>query len=155
LAQRSLLVLALLAGLCAASPVLAMNVVDLTPPTSGHDPDRFSPKDSDPTPESAPIESASGDDSTSEDYEAPTLQTRHFGLQLQLSCRVSGDGELELVNESTEPLPPGTRIKWQFRQDRVTGFFAITGPLGVGRRMVASGILGDRTPGGQCSARVI
>jgi hypothetical protein len=154
LAHRPLLALALLATLWAAGPALAMDVVDLTPPLTGDDGTRTTPRD-DPDPPLVPenpIHAASSTD----DYEAPTLQTRHFGLQIELTCRAASTaGGLELVNKSGEPLPPGTRIKWQFRQDRLSGFFAITGPLGAGRRMVADDILGDRAPGGECTARVI
>ncbi len=155
MATRLLFSLALLAALSAALPVRAMDVVDLTPPGSDDDGTRSYPTEPDRTPKLPSEEKSTDSGSAGEDYEPPTLQTRHFGFQVQLSCRISGGGELELVNESGEPLPPGTRIKWQFRQDRVAGFFAITGPLGAGRRIVANGILGDRAPGGQCTARVI
>lgn len=154
MAHRSLTALCLLAALLAAGPVLADSVVDLTPPLTGDDGTRTTPRDEpDPTP---PSETSPPTARSSDDYEAPTLQTRHFGFQIELSCRAASTaGGLELLNKSGEPLPPGTRIKWQFRQDRLSGFFAITGPLGAGRRMVADNILGDRVPGGECTARVI
>lgn len=60
-----------------------------------------------------PPSSGGGDGDSSSDYvEEPILQTRHFGLNVELSCAVSGsDNAIVVVNHSAEALPPGTRIK--------------------------------------------
>lgn len=161
-ATRMLATLLVLFALGVA-PAHADTVVDLTPPLTGDTSIRPGPDETRTTgsEETTPVpemkaKRESGGSGSSETYEPPTLQTRHFGFQVELSCKVSGQpGSLELVNLSSEPLPPGTRVKWQFRKDRLAGFFAITGPWGAGRRLVAEGILGDSEPKGDCIARVI
>lgn len=86
----------------------------------------------------------------------PGLQTRHFG-GVNLSCRVaSSSRDLVVINQSLEPLPPGTRIKWQLKKEGTRGFFAIIGELGGGESLVADDVLDSEA--GQddvCVARVI
>lgn len=86
----------------------------------------------------------------------PGLQTRHFG-RVNLSCRVgSSSRDLVVVNQSADPLPPGTRIKWQLRNERKRGFFAIVGELGGGESLVADDVLdGEAGQDDICVARVI
>jgi hypothetical protein len=86
----------------------------------------------------------------------PSLQTMHFG-GASLACKVaSTSNDLVLINEGLEPLPPGTRIKWQLKNEGTRGFFAIIGELGGGESLVADGVLdgGARTDD-VCVARVI
>jgi hypothetical protein len=86
----------------------------------------------------------------------PGLQTRHFG-GVTLSCKVASTStDLVVVNDSLEPLPPGTRIKWQLRNEGTRGFFAIIGELGGGESLVADGVLDGRAGQDEtCVARVI
>lgn len=87
----------------------------------------------------------------------PGLQTRHFGALATVSCEVAAHStDLVVVNQGTEPLPPGTRIKWQLRDQRKRGYFAILGTLGAGKALVADNVLdGNAAPGDVCLARVI
>jgi hypothetical protein len=86
----------------------------------------------------------------------PGLQTRHFG-GVSLSCKVASSArDLVVINQSAEPLPPGTRIKWQLRNERKRGFFAIIGELGGGESLVADDVLdGQARQDDICIARVI
>lgn len=86
----------------------------------------------------------------------PSLQTMHFG-GASLACKVASTAnDLVLINQGLEPLPPGTRIKWQLKNEGKRGFFAIIGELGGGESLVADGVLdgGARTDD-VCVARVI
>lgn len=87
----------------------------------------------------------------------PTLQTRHFGLNVELSCAVSGTpNAIVVVNHSAEELPPGTRIKWQLRSEGKRGFFALLSPLAGGDTLVADNVLdGTASQAADCVARVI
>lgn len=93
----------------------------------------------------------------SDSYEAPGLQTRHFGAQAALSCRQGETpGDLILVNEGKLALPAGTRIRWQIAGLGVRGFFAITGPLESGETLRAPGVVETDIPADRgCTARVI
>lgn len=86
----------------------------------------------------------------------PGLQTMHFG-GVTLACRVgSGARDLVVVNESLEPLPSGTRIKWQLKKEGTRGFFAIIGELAGGESLVADNVLdGNARKDDVCIARVI
>ena len=87
----------------------------------------------------------------------PTLQTRHFGGRVELICTVATTpGSLKVVNQGIEPLPPGTRIKWQVKNPPLRGFFALIGQLDAGETLIADGIVdGDVPAGADCMARVI
>lgn len=91
------------------------------------------------------------------DVAQPPLQTRHFGAQAVLECRLDAQpGGLVVVNRSLEALPPGTRIKWQFPDARMRGFFALIGPLEPGETLVADNVVDDAPDArGACVARVI
>jgi hypothetical protein len=97
------------------------------------------------------------DTSSDSDYaDEPVLQTRHFGLQVALSCEVANPNVLVVVNQSAEPLPPGTRIKWQIKSEGKVGFFALLGSLDGGETLVADNVLqAPAGQGAQCVARVI
>ena len=85
----------------------------------------------------------------------PGLQTRHFG-GVELTCKVASTNDLVVSNHSLEPLPPGTRIKWQLKNEGTRGFFAIIGELGGGESLVADGVLDGRAGQDEvCIARVI
>ena len=97
--------------------------------------------------------SSSDDDVT----QPPEFQTRHFGAQIALACRL-GDapGSIVLVNQSEEMLPSGTRIKWQFRQTRAKGYFALIGSLRPGGTLVADDVLRQgQSAAGDCVARIL
>ena len=95
--------------------------------------------------------------SSSPDTPEPVLQTRHFGLQVELSCAVASQpNAIAVVNHSAEVLPPGTRIKWQIKSEGKVGYFAIIGPLNGGETLVADNVLqGGADAGAACTARVI
>lgn len=151
------LVLALLLGL--ATPGQAEAIVKLVPGET----DLTLPRTE--TDESSVLElqqprrgeSRRSDDSDSSSYEAPALQTRHFGAQAVLSCRLGDQpGELLLVNEGETALPPGTRVRWQLAGLGVRGFFAITGTLDSGETLRAADVVEAEVPAGRgCTARVI
>ncbi len=86
----------------------------------------------------------------------PSLQTMHFG-GATLACKVgSGARDLVVINQSLEPLPAGTRIKWQLKNEGKRGFFAIIGELAGGESLVADGVLdGNAGADDICVARVI
>lgn len=90
-------------------------------------------------------------------YEEPMLQTRHFGLNIALSCAVSGTpNAIVVVNRSAEELPPGTRIKWQLKDEGKRGFFALLSPLAGGETLIADNVLdGSADQATACVARVI
>jgi hypothetical protein len=100
--------------------------------------------------------SSSSDYSPTESEPQPGLQTRHFG-GVTLKCEVAASRtDLVVINDSREPLPPGTRIKWQLKKEGTRGFFAIIGELGGGESLVADGVLGSPAgPDDVCVARVI
>jgi hypothetical protein len=102
---------------------------------------------------------SSGDDSSSSsDYvPEPMLQTRHFGLTVELSCAVSGKpNAIVVVNHSAEELPPGTRIKWQLKSEGKRGYFALLSPLAGGDTLVADNVLDSAAnEAAACVARVI
>jgi hypothetical protein len=115
----------------------------------------------DATVETLPVDMGTGG-SKSTDYSPaevdtrPGLQTMHFG-GATLACKVgSGARDLVVVNQSLEPLPSGTRIKWQLKKEGTRGFFAIIGDLGGGESLVADDVLdGKANTDDICIARVI
>lgn len=126
----------------------------LLPPTTGTEPN-------DATVETLPRESGTGARNTNSYSPAevdaqPGLQTMHFG-GATLACRVdSGARDLIVINQSLEPLPSGTRIKWQLKNEGKRGFFAIIGELGGGESLIADGVLdGKAGTDDICVARVI
>jgi len=156
--------------------VLAASVIELTPgggnaalapPSDGDDGrDRgdaagTGPADTAPRSRQEADESDGGGDS--DRFEPPQpdlqpgLQTRHFGVLANLSCEVAARStDLVVVNRGTEPLAPGTRIKWQLKQSGTRGYFAIIGELGAGKALIADNVLDGKA--GQddiCIARVI
>lgn len=100
--------------------------------------------------------SSGSSDSSSEVDEQPSLQTMHFGA-ISLDCKVASSAtDLVVINRSLEPLPPGTRIKWQLKNEGKRGFFAIIGELGGGESLVADNVLdGEAGTDDVCVARVI
>jgi hypothetical protein len=115
----------------------------------------------DATVETLPVDMGTGggnrtDYSPAEVDTQPGLQTMHFG-GATLACKVgSGARDLVVVNQSLEPLPSGTRIKWQLKKEGTRGFFAIIGELGGGESLVADGVLdGKANADDICIARVI
>ena len=98
-----------------------------------------------------------GEGSSSAYVEEPPLQTRHFGLNVELSCAVAGKPKaIVVVNHSAEDLPPGTRIKWQLKSEGKRGFFALLSPLAGGDTLVADNVLdGGTNQAADCVARVI
>jgi hypothetical protein len=115
----------------------------------------------DATVETLPVDMGTGggkstDYSPAEVDTRPGLQTMHFG-GATLACKVgSGARDLVVVNQSLEPLPSGTRIKWQLKNEGTRGFFAIIGELGGGESLVADGVLdGKANTDDICIARVI
>ncbi len=106
--------------------------------------------------DTGPSRSSDGDGDS--DYVAePTLQTRHFGYNVELSCAVSGTpNAIVVVNHSAEALPPGTRIKWQLKSEGKRGFFALLRPLAGGETLVADNVLDSAAnQAADCVARVI
>ena len=104
-----------------------------------------------------PAASSERGDSPSDYVPEPTLQTRHFGLNVALSCAVAGTpNAIVVVNNSAEDLPPGTRIKWQLKSEGKRGFFALLNPLPSGQTLVADNVLEDAADqAAACVARVI
>lgn len=150
------------------TPVLADEVA-LLPPGGGLSPPREEPRPEGGT-ELAPsdrgqsgIRSGEGsysasDFSSSELVDTqPTLQTRHFGLQVELSCAVAGTSNaIVVVNHSPDSLPAGTRIKWQLKSQGKRGFFALLSPLAGGETLVADNVIdGGADQAADCVARVI
>jgi hypothetical protein len=91
------------------------------------------------------------------DRPEPVLQTRHFGSMIELTCAVGDRPDaIVVVNHSEEPLPKGTRIKWQLQSDGLQGFFRLLGPLEGGGTLVADNVLTTSVQNGAaCVARVI
>ena len=87
----------------------------------------------------------------------PTLQTRHFGAQIELSCAIGDNPRaIVIVNRSEDPLPPGTRIKWQLTTEDLRGFFRLLGTLEGGATLVADNVLDtNMSRSTNCVARVI
>lgn len=142
-----------LAGAAFAGEVLPLIPGDGLPPIDGTGPAEGT--------ELAPPASSPGgdgaDDSSSNYVEEPILQTRHFGLNVELSCAVSGTpNAIVVVNHSAEALPPGTRIKWQLKKEGKRGFFALLNPLAGGETLVADNVIdGGANEATDCVARVI
>ena len=111
-----------------------------------------------PPPRTGRDNSGSSDSSSSSsDVDTqPGLQTMHFA-SVTLACKVaSSSTDLVVINQSPEPLPPGTRIKWQLKHEGKRGYFAITGELGGGKTLVADNVLdGEAGKDEVCVARVI
>lgn len=154
------LMLSPLAGAAYAGDVLPLDPGGGLPPIDGTGPaDETGPADGLIPP--GPIDTNSngdGDSNRDADYvPGPTLQTRHFGLNVELSCAVSGTpNAIVVVNHSTEALPPGTRIKWQLKSEGKRGFFALLSPLAGGDTLVADNVLDSATSeAADCVARVI
>ena len=134
--------------------------VELLPPGGGLTPpiDKTGPADDSASTGPARDEPvASRSSSSSNDYPEPVLQTRHFGLQVELSCNVASQpNAIEVINRSAENLPPGTRIKWQLKSEGKVGYFALLGELSGGETLVADNVLpGGADSGAACVARVI
>ncbi len=131
--------------------------IDGTGPAAGTGPINglFPPGTVEPGVVATTASTSSGGDGDS-DYEPP-LQTRHFGLNVQLSCTVSGTpNAIVVVNHSAEALPPGTRIKWQLKSEGKRGFFALLRPLAGGETLVADNVLDSAaSEAADCVARVI
>lgn len=128
----------------------------LTPPDVSTGPSDVSTRD---LPRQTGGNSGSSDSSHSSTPEVdvqPGLQTMHFG-GVSLACRVaSSSTDLVVINQSPEPLPPGTRIKWQLKNEGKRGFFAIIGELAGGESLVADNVLdGAAGKDDVCIARVI
>ena len=147
-----------LAGLLLATlwlvPALAAEV-ELLHPGDGLKPpiDKTGPADV----SSKPSPSRAGGSSSSDYPEEPALQSRHFGQQAALSCAVaSKPNAIEVINTSSEDLPPGTRIKWQLKGEGQVGFFALLRPLSGGETLVADNVLqATPSPSAPCVARVL
>ena len=113
------------------------------------------------TTETGPVDTVPRDEPRakreSRDRPEPVLQTRHFGSQIELTCAVGDRPDaIVVVNHSAEPLPPGTRIKWQLQAEGLQGFFRLLGPLDGGATLVADNVLDTRvSDGSSCVARVI
>jgi len=154
------LMLSPFAGVALAGDVLPLDPggglppIDSTGPAAGTGPtDGLIP----PTAPDAGASRSSGGDGDSDYVPEPTLQTRHFGLNVQLSCTVAGTpNAIVVVNHSAEDLPPGTRIKWQLKTEGKRGFFALLRPLPGGDTLVADNVLdGATSETADCVARVI
>jgi len=146
------------------SLALAAPVLDLTPPDGGLTDTK--PVDAEFVGQlsggSGSDGGGDGDSSDSSGWPAqvdtqPTLQTRHFGAQAQLDCKVAGTpNDLVVINASAEPLPSGTRIKWQLKGAGKSGFFALLTELPSGESLIADDVVaGDADTGANCVARVI
>ena len=153
---------ALLAALLLVSgPAMADQVINLLPPGGGGVGVDV---------ETRPVEnglvhplSGGGNQHSSDSHDPPafdpqpSLQTRHFGRQASLSCQVAGTpGALVLINAGDDPLPSGTRIKWQLKGAGLFGYFALVNELGGGESLVADDVIaGSPDRGTECLARVI
>lgn len=130
----------------------------LLPPDAGNEPGVVVESLPRTTGSSGSRSGSSGTDSYSpaEVDTKPSLQTMHFG-SASLACKVASTAnDLVLINQGLEPLPPGTRIKWQLKNEGKRGFFAIIGELGGGESLVADGVLdGGARADDICIARVI
>lgn len=147
------------------SLALAASVLDLTPPDGGLTDTK--PVDTEFVGQLSVGSGSdgggdSGDSSDSSGWPAqvdtqPTLQTRHFGARAELTCRVAGTpNDLVVINASAEPLPSGTRIKWQLKGAGKFGFFALLNELPSGESLIADDVVaGNADLGANCVARVI
>ena len=157
-ALLAILMLSPLAGAAYAGDVLPLDPGGGLPPIDGTGPAAGTgPVDGLTPPGPIPSTSDSGGDGDSDYVPEPPLQTRHFGLNVQLSCAVSGTpNAIVVVNHSAEALPPGTRIKWQLKTEGKRGFFALLRPLPGGDTLVADNVLDGQTgETTDCVARVI
>lgn len=148
-------VAAMLALIAVPAVAMADEVLPLLPHTGSEvNPPKLSKTDLAPA---DPDGSDGSDHSPNEVDVQPTLQTRHFGGQIELICTVATTpGSLKVVNQGIEPLPPGTRIKWQVKNPPLRGFFALIGQLDAGETLIADGIVDGNVPAGaDCLARVI
>lgn len=113
------------------------------------------------TTETGPVDTVPRDEPQAKrekpDRPEPVLQTRHFGSMIELTCTVGDRPDaIVVVNLSEEPLPKGTRIKWQLDTDGLQGFFRLLGELEGGGTLVADNVLTTRVKdGASCVARVI
>ena len=151
--RRAIVAIALL--LMTAAPGLhAEEVLLLVPHTDTKPAD---PVDPGRVGSSTPAPTGSSARNSYEVDEPPTLQTRHFGTQVALVCAPAGEsGGLELTNAGDAPLEPGTKIKWQFKNSKFRGYFALIGALAPGKTMVADGVISGSPPAGaDCIARSI
>lgn len=126
------------------------------PETPRDEPDRNLPTTPDP-PRDEPRRDRDNDSDSPTPSSEPPLQTRHFGSMVELSCAVADRPDaIVVVNHSAEPLPPGTRIKWQLKAEGVQGFFRLLGTLEGGATLVADNVLRKQVNNGaNCIARVI
>jgi hypothetical protein len=139
-------------------PLVPGGKTELTPP--GTDPSKTEP---DQTTSTGPSEETprpsreKGERASSPTPPEQVIQTRHFGSLIELSCAVSDQpNALVVVNHSSEPLPPGTRIKWQLQSEGQQGFFKLLGTLEGGATLVADNVLeGGASGGASCIARII
>jgi hypothetical protein len=146
----------LLASTALADPVEIITPggnTGLNPPIDGTGPADFGVTELAPTGDSG---SSGSSESSSEVDEQPSLQTMHFGA-ISLACEVASSAtDLVVINRSLEPLPAGTRIKWQLKKEGKRGYFAIIGELGGGKSLVADNVLDGRAGRDDvCVARVI
>jgi len=135
----------------------------LVPPASTEPRDEGSDS-TDTSVDTAPREAASTSSRSSSDSGhspaevdvQPGLQTMHFSAT-SLACRVaSRTHDLVVTNQSLEPLPPGTRIKWQLKKEGKRGYFAIIGELRGGESLIADDVLDGKAEQDEiCVARVI
>jgi hypothetical protein len=155
--------LILVSGVALAAPVVDLTPPDLSPPedssrTTG--PADTRPEDPAATgPARQVASSARGESDGEGSYEVdvqPSLQTRHFGAA-NVACQVADSSrDLVVTNNSPDPLPAGTRIKWQLKAEGKRGYFAIINALGGGQSLVADDVVeGGAKPGEECVARVI
>lgn len=156
----ALLATLMLSPLAAAVLPVAAAEVELLPPGGGLNPpiDDTGPTEGTGPTDLPPVSTDGGDGDSSSDYvPEPTLQTRHFGLTVELSCAVAGTpNAIVVVNRSAEELPPGTRIKWQLKSEGKRGFFALLSPLPGGETLVADNVLESAADeAAACVARVI
>ena len=130
---------------------------ELAPPRDEAEPPRDEPDRNLPVDPAPPRPSRDKDSDSSKPASEPPLQTRHFGSMVELSCAVADRPDaIVVVNHSAEPLPPGTRIKWQLKAEGVQGFFRLLGTLEGGATLVADNVLRKQVNNGaNCIARVI
>lgn len=147
---------ALVLAMLITPPALRAEEVVLLVPHTGSDTQPADPVDTAKVVPAPALTGSSSEHSYDAD-EPPTLQTRHFGTQVALVCAVAGTpGGLELTNAGETPLEPGTKIKWQFKNSKFRGYFALIGALAPGATMVADNVIGGQPPAGSgCVARTI
>lgn len=150
----------MLATLLLSVPAIAAEVEILAPGTTSET--KLDPAASGPMELIAPgsASSSPADEpsrSRSSSSSEPTLQTRHFGSQIELSCAIGDNPRaIVVVNRSQDPLPPGTRIKWQLTTEGLRGFFRLLGTFEGGATLVADNVLDTGVNrSANCVARVI